>query len=144
MEMIKGGMNIMEMTKEDIKQAVSLIEGVDVTELEDFSMKPCIQSADHYLVYLKNSTWNGSSGFRVVSDVEETLERGYDCSVYFKDSISEGKVLVCEEFHHDSPMGHPSYIIALSTNEYYNLISKGGNAVFDYIEIMLKILGAMK
>lgn len=134
----------MEMTKEDIKRAVSLIEGVDVTELEDFSMESYIQPADHYLVYLKNSTWDGASGFRIVSDVEETLLRGYNHSVYFKDSISEGRVLVCEESHHDSPMGHPSYIVALTDNEYYNLISKSGNVVFDYIEIMLKALGAMK
>jgi hypothetical protein len=132
------------MTKVDIKKAVTLMEGVDVTELEDFSMKPYIQPADHYLVYLKNSTWIGASGFRIVSDVEETIQRGYDCSVYFKDSISDGRVLVCKEFHHDSPMGHPSYIVALTTDEYYNLISKNESVVFDYIELMLKSLGAMK
>lgn len=48
---------------EDFKKAVTSIKDVDVMACETFSMKPYIREANYYLVYLKNSTWQNSSGF---------------------------------------------------------------------------------
>lgn len=138
-------MNIMEKVKtrkhQDFKKAVASIKDVDVMACDTFSMKPYIGEANYYLVYLKNSTWQNSSGFCIVGDIERVLDRGYDCAVYLKDSVADGKVLVCKEYHHDKPLGHPSYIVALTDEECFSLKSMSKINVFDSILDLFNGLG---
>lgn len=125
----------------DFKKAVLSVKDLDVMSCEDFSMKPYIREANYYLVYLKNSTWQNSSGFCIVGDVERVLDRGYNHSMYLEDSVAEGKVLVCKEYHHDKPLGHPSYIVALTDEECSSLKVMSKMDVFEGISKLFNSLG---
>lgn len=125
----------------DFKKAVLSVKDLDIMSCEDFSMKPYIREANYYLVYLKNSTWRNASGFCIVGDVERVLDRGYNNSMYLEDSVAEGKVLVCKEYHHDKPLGHPSYIVALTDEERSSLKSMSKMDVFDGISKLFNSLG---
>lgn len=126
---------------EDFKKAVLSVKDLDIMSCEDFSMKPYIREANYYLVYLKNSTWRNASGFCIVGDIERVLDRGYDCAVYLKDSVADGKVLVCKEYHHDKPLGHPSYVVALTDEECSSLKAMSKLDVFDGISKLFNSLG---
>lgn len=126
---------------EDFKKAVLSVKDLDIMSCEDFSMKPYIREANYYLVYLKNSTWRNASGFCIVGDIERVLDRGYDCAVYLKDSVADGKVLVCKEYHHDKPLGHPSYVVALTDEECSSLKAMSKLDVFDCISKLFNSLG---
>lgn len=125
----------------DFKKAVLSVKDLDIMSCEDFSMKPYIREANYYLVYLKNSTWRNASGFCIVGDIERVLDRGYDCAVYLKDSVADGKVLVCKEYHHDKPLGHPSYVVALTDEECSSLKAMSKLDVFDGISKLFNSLG---
>lgn len=125
----------------DFKKAVLSVKDLDILSCEDFSMKPYIREANYYLVYLKNSTWRSASGFCIVGDVERVLDRGYNHSMYLEDSIAEGKVLVCKEYHHDKPLGHPSYIVALTDEECSSLKVMSKMDVFEGISKLFNSLG---
>lgn len=126
---------------EDFKKAVLSVKDLDIMSCEDFSMKPYIREVNYYLVYLKNSTWRNASGFCIVGDIERVLDRGYDCAVYLKDSVADGKVLVCKEYHHDKPLGHPSYVVALTDEECSSLKAMSKLDVFDGISKLFNSLG---
>lgn len=126
---------------EDFKKVVLSVKDLDIMSCEDFSMKPYIREANYYLVYLKNSTWRNASGFCIVGDIERVLDRGYDCAVYLKDSVADGKVLVCKEYHHDKPLGHPSYVVALTDEECSSLKAMSKLDVFDGISKLFNSLG---
>jgi hypothetical protein len=126
---------------EDFKKAVLSVKDLDIMSCEDFSMKPYIREANYYLVYLKNSTWRNASGFCIVGDIERVLDRGYDCAVYLKDSVADGKVLVCKEYHHDKPLGHPSYVVALTDEECSSLKAMSKTDVFEGISKLFNSLG---
>lgn len=126
---------------EDFKKAVLSAKDLDIMSCEDFSMKPYIREANYYLVYLKNSTWRNASGFCIVGDIERVLDGGYDCAVYLKDSVADGKVLVCKEYHHDKPLGHPSYVVALTDEECSSLKAMSKLDVFDGISKLFNSLG---
>lgn len=126
---------------EDFKKAVLSVKDLDIMSCEDFSMKPYIREANYYLVYLKNSTWRNASGFCIVGDIERVLDRGYDCAVYLKGSVADGKVLVCKEYHHDKPLGHPSYVVALTDEECSSLKAMSKLDVFDGISKLFNSLG---
>lgn len=126
---------------EDFKKAVLSVKDLDIMSCGDFSMKPYIREANYYLVYLKNSTWRNASGFCIVGDIERVLDRGYDCAVYLKDSVADGKVLVCKEYHHDKPLGHPSYVVALTDEECSSLKAMSKLDVFDGISKLFNSLG---
>lgn len=125
----------------DFKEAVLSVKDLDIMSCEDFSMKPYIREANYYLVYLKNSTWRNASGFCIVGDVERVLDRGYNHSMYLEDSVADGKVLVCKEYHHDKPLGHPSYIVALTDEECSSLKVMSKMDVFDGISKLFNSLG---
>lgn len=125
----------------DFKKAVLSVKDLDIMSCENFSMKPYIREANYYLVYLKNSTWRNASGFCIVGDIERVLDRGYDCAVYLKDSVADGKVLVCKEYHHDKPLGHPSYVVALTDEECSSLKAMSKLDVFDGISKLFNSLG---
>lgn len=125
----------------DFKKAVLSVKDLDIMSCEDFSMKPYIREANYYLVYLKNSTWRNASGFCIVGDVERVLDRGYNHSMYLEDSVAEGKVLVCKEYHHDKPLGHPSYIVALTDEECSSLKVMSKMDVFEGISKLFNSLG---
>lgn len=126
---------------QDFKKAVLSMKDVDVMACETFSMKPYIREANYYLVYLKNSTWRNASGFCIVEDIERVLDRGYNHAMYLEDSVADGKVLVCKEYHHDKPLGHPSYIVALTDEECSSLKSMSKMDVFDGISKLFNSLG---
>lgn len=125
----------------DFKKAVLSVKDLDIMSCEDFSMKPYIREANYYLVYLKNSTWQNASGFCIVGDIERVLDRGYNHSMYLEDSVAEGKVLVCREYHHDKPLGHPSYIVALTDEECSSLKVMSKMDVFNGISKLFNSLG---
>lgn len=101
-----------------------------------------IGSANHYLIYLKNCTWNGSSGFKIVSDVNDIFYRGYDCKIHLSQGYKRGRVLKCIEYHHDVPTGHASYIVALSDANYDRLVNHSTKySMFDNIENLLQEMG---
>lgn len=125
----------------DFKKAVLSVKDLDIMSCEDFSMKPYIREANYYLVYLKNSTWRNASGFCIVEDIERVLDRGYNHAMYLEDSVADGKVLVCKEYHHDKPLGHPSYIVALTDEECSSLKSMSEMDVFDGISKLFNSLG---
>ena len=80
-----------------------------------------VKKAEHYLVYLPNSTWRGSSGCGIVDTLEDAFCRGYDCTQYVKGVSKGNKAVLLRESHHDVPMGHHALIIALTDKEYNKL-----------------------
>lgn len=68
-------------------------------------------------VYLKNATWNNSSGHKIFSDFENPLYRGYSYNLTPLGRTRGGKYMICREAHHDKPMGHYSVFIMLTTSE---------------------------
>lgn len=80
-----------------------------------------VKKANHYLVYLPNSTWNGASGCGIVDSLEDAFYRDYDCLQYVKGVSKGNKAVLLQEYHHDKPMGHHVIIIALTDKEYNKL-----------------------
>lgn len=106
----------------------------DYSDWDDYGYKDFIhelvKNAEHYLVYLPNSTWSGNSGCGIVNSLEDAFYRGYDCTQYVR-AVSKGnKALLLREHHHDVPMGHHALIIALTEKEYNAL----ENADFDKMQ----------
>ena len=82
----------------------------------------------HYLVFAKNCTWNGSSGYTFCDDIAETCYRDYDITLILEKTGKDA--ILCTESSHDVPCGAPTYIVGLSEKEYDKL----QNASFDEIE----------
>jgi hypothetical protein len=97
-----------------------------------------IKDAPHYLVMAHNCRWNGTSGYKFAHRKEEILYRGYNTSIYPVDASKGGKVLICNEFSHDVPMGATTSIIALTENEYDML----DNASFEQVETFVRRMEA--
>ena len=94
-----------------------------ITDLEDYEyiIEDLIKDAEHYLVYLPNSTWRGSSGCGIVNNKMDAFCRNYDFMQEVL-AISKGnKAVLLKEYHHDVPMGHHSLVIALTDAEYRKL-----------------------
>jgi hypothetical protein len=85
---------------------------------EDFVTGLMNTTYNHYLVYLKNSTWNGLTGVKIVDSYKECFIRDYDTSMYYEKSSVNGKVLILREYSHDVPTGHDTIIIGLTEKEF--------------------------
>ena len=95
-------------------------DNFDENEYKDY-IHELVKDAEHYLVYLPNSTWNNASGCGIVSSLEDAFYRDYDCSQYIKGVSKGNKAVLLQEYHHDKPMGHHVIIIALTDKEYNKL-----------------------
>lgn len=99
--------------------------GYDFCDWDEWAYKDFIhelvKDAEHYLVYLPNSTWNNASGCGIVNSLEDAFYRDYDCSQYIKGVSKGNKAVLLQEYHHDKPMGHHALIIALTDKEYNKL-----------------------
>lgn len=82
----------------------------------------------YYLVFAKNCTWNGSSGYTFCDKIVNTCYRDYDVTLILEKT---GKnAILCTESSHDVPCGAPTYIVGLNEKEYNKL----QDASFDDIE----------
>lgn len=103
-----------------------------------------VKKAEHYLVFLPNSTWNGASGCGIVNSLEDAFYRDYDCSQYVK-AVSKGnKAVLLKEYHHDVPMGHHVVIVALTDREYNKLEDSNFYKMQDFALNYLKSLETSK
>ena len=82
------------------------------------NLNAIVKKAAHYLVILEHYRWDGGSGCRIVDNVRDAFYRDYDCCIYPEAVTRGGKVLKLRESHHDCPMGHTTYIVALTEREY--------------------------
>lgn len=103
----------------------------DDIEYKDY-LHELVKKAEHYLVYLPNSTWNGASGCGIVNSLEDAFYRNYDCHQYIK-AVSKGnKACLLRESHHDVPMGHHTLVIALTDREYKRLENSDFNTMQNF------------
>ncbi len=95
-----------------------------------------IKKGNYYLIFLSHSRWNGASGYKIVNDIDKAFYRDYDCSQYVTGGSIGGKVLQLSEYHHDCPMGHTSYIVALTDKEYERLDNSDFKTIQEFAESM--------
>ena len=70
-----------------------------------------------YLVVAYNSTWNGSTGYKLTTDKMDAFLRTYDYTQELI-SVSKGhKACELREYHHDVPTGHKVVIVGLTDKE---------------------------
>lgn len=101
----------------------------DDIEYKDY-LSELVKKAEHYLVYLPNSTWNGASGCGIVNSLEKAFYRDYDHHQYVKAVTKGNKAILLRETHHDVPCGHNVVIVALTEKE-YNMLD---NSDFETME----------
>ena len=70
----------------------------------------------HYLVLASGVRWNGANGYAIVDNVLDTIYRDYENTVYLEE-VKNG-MAICAEYSHDVPMGGSTYIVALTNDEY--------------------------
>lgn len=76
---------------------------------------------NHYLVVATSHTWDGRTGFRIASSIDDAIWRD-DYVTLIPHSVSKGgKCLCLTESSHDVPMGSNTYIIGLTDVEYSKL-----------------------
>lgn len=103
-----------------------------------------VKKAEHYLVFLPNSTWTGANGCGIVNSLEDAFYRDYDCKQYVK-AVSKGnKAVLLKEYHHDVPMGHHVVIVALTDREYNKLENADFKTLEDFALNYLKSLETSK
>lgn len=96
-------------------------------ELE-WLLESYLNNHPYYLVFASGCRWNGASGYKICSDIKDTVYRGYDVTLILEE---QGKNCIkCRESSHDVPMGSTTIIIGLSNEEYEKL----EDAEFDEIE----------
>ena len=74
----------------------------------------------HYLVLACGVRWNGANGYTIVDNVLDTIYRDYENTVYLEE-VKNG-VAICKEYSHDVPMGNTTYIVALTNDEYEQML----------------------
>ena len=77
-----------------------------------------IEDAPHYLVMTHNCRWDGTSGYKIVDNIEETVRRDYEVTIYPRSVSNGGKCLICSEHSQDVQQGARTSIIALTEKEY--------------------------
>lgn len=77
-----------------------------------------IEDAPHYLVMTHNCRWDGTSGYKIVDNIEETVRRDYEVTIYPRYVSNGGKCLICSEHSQDVQQGARTSIIALTEKEY--------------------------
>lgn len=113
-------MNLNDIEKYDIPAEAIDFDSVefDEDELKDI-LEDLIGKHPHYLVFGRGMRWNGVSGYRFCDDIVSTCHRDYDISLVLKE---KGKnAIMCLESSHDVPLGHYTYIIGLSEEDYAKL-----------------------
>lgn len=118
-----------------VKNAIEM-SNTDLRMVEDCEhyLDSLLKDAERYLVFAKNCTWNGGSGYNIVGEKEDALYRSYDSSIYPQKGSRGGKVLVCREYHHDVPTGHPTIVIALTDREYESVCRSSFEEVEAFVE----------
>ena len=109
------------------------INGFDLTP-EWYDSTDYLKESKHYLVFARNCTWNGASGYKFANSFEDAIYRSYDCSIYPVERSRGKKTLVCTEYHHDVPTGHTSIIVALTDKEYEDLSRSNFESVQRFAE----------
>ena len=99
----------------------------DFEEVEDW-LTEHLGDHSHYLVFAKNCTWNGCSGFKFCDKVTDTLYRKHEATFIFKRDVKDGIEIL--ESSHDVPTGSMTYIFGLTNKEFKQL----EDAEFDEIE----------
>lgn len=115
------------------REFVESLKGVNIWEIFDEYtdwqiIYDYIAEYNHYLVYLKDSTWNCASGHNIVDSAKDVFYRSYDTTIEMVKGSSKGKYLICKEYSHDKPTGYYSIIIGLTDSEYKTL----NNHYYDY------------
>ena len=77
-----------------------------------------IEDAPHYLVMTHNCRWDGTSGYKIVDNIEEAVRRDYEVTIYPRYVSNGGKCLICSEHSQDVQQGARTSIIALTEIEY--------------------------
>lgn len=90
----------------------------NLSEVEDW-LTSHIGDFPYYLVFAKNCTWNGHSGYKICQSILDTIYRNYDATFIFKKEIKNG--IYIQESSHDVPTGSPTYIIGLTNKEFLQL-----------------------
>lgn len=96
-----------------------------------------INEAGYYLVCLKHCTWDKRNAAFITDDVFKTVSRDYDVIIRPYMQSPDRKVLVCTESSHDVPMGHLTYIVAL-TDEEYEMLKEGDLNAVEFTEDLVK------
>lgn len=108
-----------DVEKEDLWDQVEYV-AFD-SEARICALEKLIKPAPHYLVMAHNVRWTGASGYKITERIGETINRGYEASIYPVAVSKGGKCLICRESSHDNPMGAQTSIIALTEREYERL-----------------------
>jgi len=114
-----------------IKEKIDL--SIDYECVENY-----LKNSDRYLVFARNCTWDGRSGYKFSNDIYDTVYRSYECFISPWERSKGKKTLVCKEYHHDVPMGHTSIIVALTDKEYEELSRSNFETIQRFAEEMEK------
>lgn len=99
-------------------------------EMAYYYLRQVLKKADHYLVFVTKSRWDGAAGYRFADNILQTVQRNDTATICPINASRQGKILECVESSHDVPMGALTYIVALTERE----CSKLSNSPFDVVE----------
>lgn len=107
----------------------------DTFEFDEEELKYILEnnigSHPYYLTFGRGMKWNGANGYKFCRDIISTCMRDYDISLFLQET---GKhAILCTEYSHDVPTGHPMYIIGLSKDEYSKLESASFNEIEQFV-----------
>lgn len=108
----------------------------DKISLEDI-LESYIGKHPYYLVFASGCRWNGASGYKITSNIIDTVLRDYEISLYYISHI-EDRALICKESSHDVPMGSETFIIGISEDEYEKLEDFEFDEIEEFVNNIVK------
>jgi hypothetical protein len=99
--------------------AVNWDSGEFMEEELEWLLESYLNEHPYYLVFASGCRWNGASGYKICTNINDTVYRDYEVTLTLEE---QGKDCIkCRESSHDVPMGSTTIIIGLTNEEYEKL-----------------------
>lgn len=92
----------------------------DDEQLEE-TLKSYLGDYNYYLVFAQGCRWNGESGYKICTNINEVVYRDYDVTLEVESELSGRDGIVCREYSHDRPTGSDTVIMGITAEEYDQL-----------------------
>lgn len=118
----------------DFMDYLCLLGQLDYDIAEELSWLFNVKPDSKYLVVLIRSTWNGASGYRMNTPLEEIFTRDYETKVRDIKIYRRGKIISWIESHHDVPTGHRVIAYRLNQQEQKKLHIAEVQKIIDFAQ----------